>query len=54
MKDNFQDFIAGGNRRDVFIAGTRREISDIGTINKSLVSEQFSTVIVNFINLINT
>jgi RHS repeat-associated protein len=54
MKDYFQDFIAGGNRRDTFITGTRREVSEIGTINKSLVSEQFSTLIVNFVNLINT
>jgi RHS repeat-associated protein len=52
FKNDLQDFIAGGKRKDTFITATRREISDIGTMNKSLLSEQMAEVVSNFSQLI--
>lgn len=52
FKNDIQDFIAGGKRKDTFITAIRREISNIGTMNKSLLSEQMAEVVSNFSQLV--
>ena len=51
LRDQLNKYIAGGNKKETWITMSRRKNSDLGTMNKSIIVEQFWIVMTNIYQL---